>query len=83
MSHICATNQPENMVIGLLLRLCADISKVTAHERIQHLYDSLHIVIYFSYNTGLPSLEKNIFLWLLHFSGNKTQTSRSNFHFYS
>jgi hypothetical protein len=54
MSHICAndeyrfqvgaTNRPENIVIEfesssrLSLRLRADISKVTAHEKIQHLY---------------------------------------------
>jgi hypothetical protein len=34
-SQVSATDQPENMVVGLSLRLRADISKVTAHERIQ------------------------------------------------
>jgi hypothetical protein len=49
-SQVGATNRPENIVIRyvfsfhlqifhwLSLRLRADISKVTAHEKIQHLY---------------------------------------------
>jgi hypothetical protein len=66
-SQVSATDQPENMVVGLSRRLRADISKVTAHETFQtNLLPTQYCF----------AVCRKKYLLLLHLSGNKTQTSQ-------